>query len=118
MRTAIIGSRSFHNYHYFLECLERHPAPISSIVSGGAKGADSLAEKYARENNIPITIYNPDYKRFGRSAPLKRNIQILEDCELVLAFTSVSSLTPGTAFTMKEARKRDIAVFHFYPTED
>lgn len=116
MKTAIIGSREFTDYNHLVECLNSHIVPITSIVSGGARGADALAERYARENNLPVQIFKPDYERFGRSAPLKRNIQILENCEQVIAFTCLSSLTPGTGFTLREAKKRNIATFHFYPT--
>ena len=86
MRTGIIGSRGFEDYPYLAECLDKHPVPITTIVSGGAKGADELAHRYANERGIPIETYLPRYGQYGKSAPLKRNIQIVEASEQLIAF--------------------------------
>ena len=115
MNTGIIGSRSFKNYEYLSECLDNHPTPITKIVSGGAKGADELAHRYADEHGIPVEIYLPQYGEYGRSAPLKRNIQIMEASEQIIAFWDGKSR--GTAFSIKEALKRDIAVFVMEQTQ-
>jgi predicted Rossmann fold nucleotide-binding protein DprA/Smf involved in DNA uptake len=112
MKTAIIGSRYFTDYDYFLQIINAHPVPITEIISGGAKGTDKLAEKYAKENNIPVSIIYPDYRVYGKRAPQKRNIEIIENCEQVIVFWD--GLCKGTSFTMKEARERDLAVFLFY----
>lgn len=73
MRVAVIGSRTLHieNLKYYL------PDDTTEIVSGGAKGVDADAKEYATQNQIPITEFLPDYQRYGRGAPLKRNIQII-----------------------------------------
>ena len=97
------------------ECLDNHPEPITKIVSGGAKGADELAHRYANDRGLPIEIYLPQYGQYGRTAPLKRNIQIVEASEQVIAFWDEKSR--GTAFTIREARKRDIAVFVMEQTQ-
>lgn len=115
MRTAIVGSRGFEDYPYMVECLDNHPVPITKIISGGAKGADKLAEKYAQERGIPVETYLPDYGHYGKTAPLKRNIQIVEASEQLIAFWDGKSR--GTSFTINEARKRDIAVFVMYETQ-
>lgn len=53
---GVIGSRTFTDYDLVKKELDNYV--ISKIVSGGAKGADRLAEKYAHENNIPVEILN------------------------------------------------------------
>ena len=116
MKTAIIGSRDFQNFEDLVECLGNHQAPIIQIVSGGAKGADKLAERCAKERNLPTEIYLTDYnKKYGKSAPLKRNIQIIEASERLIAFWDGKSTR--TAYTIREARKRNIAVFVFYTSQ-
>ena len=71
MKLAIIGSRSL-NFNF-----EKHiPPDIDTIVSGGASGIDTLAEKYADEHNIDKIIIKPDYRKFGKYAPIKRNKSI------------------------------------------
>ena len=61
MRVAVVGSRGFNDYLLLKETLLNHF--ITRIVSGGAKGADKLAEKFAEEHGIPLDIHKPDWKR-------------------------------------------------------
>jgi hypothetical protein len=46
---------------------------VDEIVSGGAIGIDRCAKEYAIRNNITLREFLPEYNKFGRSAPLKRN---------------------------------------------
>jgi hypothetical protein len=66
MKVAVIGSRSFQDKK-LLE-MELSKIDITELISGGAKGADNLAENYAEANDIPVKIFLPDYARFGRGA--------------------------------------------------
>ena len=56
------------------------------VVSGGAKGADSLGEEYANANNIPTKIFLPDWDKYGKSAGMLRNSDIINEAEIVVAF--------------------------------
>ena len=82
MKIAIIGSRNI-----FVDDLENYiPKNVTEIVSGGAKGVDTCAKEYALQNDLLLTEFLPEYSRFGKGAPLKRNIQIIEHSDEVLAF--------------------------------
>lgn len=82
MKIAVIGSRNL-----TVSCLERYlPQGVTEIVSGGARGIDSCAKEYALKNGIKLTEFLPEYEKYGRCAPLKRNLQILDYADLVLAF--------------------------------
>ena len=87
MRLAIIGSREITDPRVLLEALKEIPrlGTITEIVSGGAKGVDTLARAYAQENNLKLTEFFPDYGRYGRGATLQRNTQIIEYADIVLA---------------------------------
>ncbi len=81
MKIAIIGGRDFSDYDLLKNTLNEfinNKSFLSAIISGGAKGADLLAEKYANELGTEIVTYLPDYKRYGRAATLVRNTQIIE----------------------------------------
>lgn len=86
MKVAIIGSRSFTNYHFFCESLNLLGLHISEIISGGAIGTDSLAEQWAKDQQIPCTIFKPDWAKYGKGAGIKRNKQIIENCDQCIAF--------------------------------
>lgn len=77
---------------------------ITEICSGGATGADKLAERYAIERGIPTRIFLPDYATYGRRAPLVRNQAIVGAASVVLAFWDGKS--PGTAHALRLARRR------------
>ncbi|MCK7545854.1 DUF2493 domain-containing protein, partial [Marinobacter bryozoorum] len=65
-KIAVIGSRHFTDYDRLERVLQ--PWLPAHIISGGAKGADALAEQLARENKLPITVIKPDWKQYGRGA--------------------------------------------------
>lgn len=100
MKVAVVGSRSLHvrNLQLYL------PADTTEIVSGGAIGVDASAKEYAEEQGIPLTEFLPDYNAFGREAPLKRNIQIIEYSDQVLIFWDGRSR--GSWFVINQCRKR------------
>ena len=108
---AIIGSRSFKDYHLLKSTIDDFikEHQVREIVSGGAIGADSLAEIYARENNIKMTVLKPDWKAYGKSAGFLRNTDIINESDVVIAFWDGRS--PGTKNSIETARKQDKPVF-------
>ena len=86
MKAAVIGSRTFDDYCLLKKTLDELYPQIDLIVSGGASGADSLAERYAKEEGIRTLIFKPDWKKFGRAAGMIRNKDIVENSDIVIAF--------------------------------
>lgn len=76
------------------------PKGTTEIISGGAKGIDACAREYAVSHGIKLTEFLPEYEKYGRSAPLKRNITIIENADLVLAFWDGKSR--GTKFVIEK----------------
>lgn len=86
MKLAIIGSRSIKRIS-LEEYIEKHISEdITEIVSGGAVGIDSLAREFAEQKGIKLTEFFPDYSRYGRCAPIKRNESIAKYADRVIAF--------------------------------
>lgn len=102
MRLAIIGSRVCTSF----DIASHITIKPDIIVSGGATGVDTLAKEYAIKNNIPIIEFLPEYDKYGRKAPLMRNIQIVDNCDFLLAFWNGNSR--GTKFTIDLAIKRGV----------
>lgn len=84
MKLAVIGSRSFSDYGLLKDTLDAYDIDI--IISGGARGADNLAEVYAHQNSIPKRIFLPDWGAYGRAAGMIRNKDIVENCDMLIAF--------------------------------
>ena len=83
MKFAVVGSRNITDYELVKSILLQYN--ITHIVSGGAKGIDILSEQYADENNLPKTIFKPEYDKYGKAAPFIRNKQIIDEAECVIA---------------------------------
>lgn len=99
MKVAVVGSRNIKDelsvYNMISEAIPRN---CSEIVSGGADGVDMLAEKYARENNLHLTVFKPEYDKYGRSAAIIRNSKIVEYSDIVFVFWDMHS--KGSASTL------------------
>ncbi|MCD1119113.1 DUF2493 domain-containing protein [Chryseobacterium turcicum] len=112
MNIAIVGGRDFSDYNLLKNTLNNYienKSFLNAIVSGGAKGADSLAEKYAQELDVEIIIYRPDYKKNGRLAALHRNTEIIENSDIVFAFWNGKSR--GTLDSITKAKKLEKTLF-------
>ncbi len=101
MKIAVIGSRDL-----LIVKLQRYlPENVTEIVSGGAKGVDTCAKEYALENGIKYTEFLPEYKKYGWFAPLKRNLQIIDYADEVIAFWDGKSR--GTKFVIDRCKKKN-----------
>jgi len=79
---------------------------ISEIVSGGARGTDALAERYALEKKIPIKVFPSDWKKHGKSAGPLRNREIVVYSDTILAFWDGEST--GTKSTIAIAKEMGV----------
>jgi hypothetical protein len=110
MKVAVIGSRSFNDYSILEKELNflNETIGIDTIVSGGAAGADSLAEQYADSLKIPTQIFMPNWKLHGKSAGVIRNQSIIANSEYCIAFWDGKS--KGTLSSIRFAEKEGIPV--------
>jgi predicted Rossmann fold nucleotide-binding protein DprA/Smf involved in DNA uptake len=103
MKIAIVGSRRFDDYNLLKSIMDAHLPIVTLIISGGAKGADQLAERWSNEflKNSP-KIIRPNWKdishddaiiksddkgnMYDARAGLRRNELIAQQADLVIAF--------------------------------
>src|SRR5690606_22296767 len=117
MKIAIIGSRTFLDYELLSDTIKNYLSEnnliIKSVVSGGAKGADTLAEKFALENTIEMIVFKPDWKRFGKRAGFMRNTLIIENSDVVFAFWDGKS--SGTKDSIEKAKSlnKKVIITHY-----
>ena len=99
MKIAVVGSRNLTNL-----VLDRYiPKDVEEIVSGGAVGVDFCAAEYAKKKGLKLTVFLPQYERYGRAAPIVRNKQIVDYADQMIVFWNGSS--KGTLSVIKYAQK-------------
>jgi hypothetical protein len=104
MKVGVIGSRNLQ-----INNLEKYlPINVTEIVSGGAKGVDSCAKNYAQTHNIKLTEFLPEYDRYSKSAPIKRNLQIIDYADMVIAFGDGKS--NGTKNVIDTCNKKGVKI--------
>ncbi len=104
MRVAVVGSRGL-----TVDDLGKYlPEGTTEIVSGGARGIDTCAGQYAVSHGIKLTEILPEYGKYGRAAPIKRNDIIIQNADIVLAFWDGTS--HGTRYVINKCREMNVEV--------
>jgi hypothetical protein len=110
MRLIIAGSRAFTDYSVLIDNIKKygiHDMDVT-VLSGGARGADKLGERFANEYNKKLELYPAQWDRFGRSAGYQRNVQMADNATHLLAFWDGTS--PGTRHMINIAKQRGLNV--------
>ena len=86
MKLIIAGSRNFEDYEVLKRRIDVLPFEITEIISGNARGADSLGEWYAAENEIQVRVYPANWSKYGKPAGYIRNKEMAEVADALIAF--------------------------------
>lgn len=109
---SIIGSRSFDNFTYakrkIIDIITKNKISITKIISGGANGADKIAEMFAQKYNIPIEVIKADWET-GKQAGVIRNTEIIKKSDCVIAFWDGES--KGTLDSINKAKRAGKKLF-------
>jgi len=109
MKTIIAGSRNITVADVVESAIEKSGFQISDVISGGARGVDLLGERWARDNNLPITRFVAEWDRFGKSAGYIRNKRMAAYGDALIAVWNGRSR--GTKHMIEEANKLGLKVF-------
>lgn len=112
-RVIIAGGRDFNDYSLLkAKCdnilAEKTTTHRIIVVSGAAKGADSLGEQYAREKGYTIEKYPADWNTHGRAAGPIRNAQMANSADALIAFWDGQS--KGTKSMINIAKTKGLGV--------
>jgi hypothetical protein len=115
MKVAVVGSRGFDDYKRLKHTLDSILAGsgFDTIVSGGARGADSLGARYADEKGIKKIIHLPDWEMHGKAAGFIRNKDIIDDADFIVAcWDGVSRGTSNSLALAKEQKKDTLTLYY------
>lgn len=112
MKVAIVGTRRRDTHEDFLNVLAAFerlrltwPNAKIHVISGGCpKGGDRFAQEVAKKNGLVLTIFYPDWKRFGKAAGPIRNKLIAAECDIMIACVA-EDRTGGTESAIAEAER-------------
>ena len=117
MKWIIAGSRDFNEPEVLLSLMSAYARKYGEpdeVISGGAKGADTYGESWARRRDIPVKQFLPDWKKYGNAAGPIRNSQMAEyagrDGILFLFWNGKSA---GSRSMKIEAEKHNVKVIQF-----
>jgi hypothetical protein len=80
VRLLVCGGRDFEDRTLAFDTLDRVLAErgVSILIHGGARGADALGAEWATARSIPVQVFKPDWRRFGRGAGPVRNQEMIQ----------------------------------------
>lgn len=114
IKVIIAGTRDFNDYaflkknvDYFLQGINPNNEEIE-IVSGNARGADKLGERYAKEHNLPVKLFPANWNKYGKRAGYLRNQEMADYADVLIAFWDEKS--KGTKHMIDIAKKQDLTV--------
>jgi len=108
MKTIIAGTRTITNYNLVEKAVEDSGFAVTEVVSGCARGVDTLGEEFAKKWRIPVKKFPADWSKHGKAAGYLRNKEMGDYAEALIAITTGS---PGTRNMIEYATKKGLKVF-------
>ncbi|MGH7974927.1 MAG: DUF2493 domain-containing protein [bacterium] len=109
MKTIIAGSRTITDAAEVEKAITASGFTITEVISGGARGVDSLGEDYARANNLPLQIFLADWQQHEKAAGPIRNTEMAANADaLILVWDGVSR---GSADMLKKATTQGLKIY-------
>lgn len=112
---AIVGSRTIEDDKFvnrILNCYKFMFGKPKKVISGGAKGIDTIGENWAKENNIETQIFIPDWDKYGKKAGFIRNEDIIKNCDICLAIWDGGSNGTKNDFELCEKYHKPLLIFN------
>ena len=110
-RVIIAGGRDFNDYERLERSMDKLLVNITedvAVVCGMAHGADTLGETYAKNRGYIVHYFPADWEKFGKSAGYKRNEQMAQNADALVAFWNGNSR--GTKHMINLAYKYNLKV--------
>src|SRR5258708_5174711 len=117
MKIAIIGTRTFAH----LEMVSAYVAELEKtdiVLSGGAPGPDTAAEKAARARGLAVQIFHADWQKHGKQAGMIRNHALISAADRVVAFWDGASAGTKASIEMAKRQKKQVLIIGEEPEKE
>lgn len=109
MKTIIAGSRTITDYAIVEEVIKESGFEITKVISGMAKGVDTLGERWAHYNNIGIHLCPADWKKHGKKAGYIRNIEMADIADALIVI--IENKSRGSSHMLSIAKERGLLIY-------
>ena len=86
MKVIIAGSCTSNDYEFLKKKINELNLEITEVVCGGARGVDSLGQRYAEELGIPVKMFPAQWDLYGKAAGMIRNKEMGKYADYLIAF--------------------------------
>jgi hypothetical protein len=113
MNVIIAGSRDIEDYNALKQAIKDSGFKIKRVISGKARGADRLGERWAMENGIEIHGYRAKWEKWGNSAGFKRNQDMAMAADAAIVLWDGMSKGSNHMINIMKAMKKPVHVHIF-----
>lgn len=115
IRVCIAGTRTFNDYSLLKTIITNAFFDISRlhIISGHAKGADELGERFANENNLLLDIYPADWRLYRNRAGAIRNAEMAQVSDCLVAFWDGESRGTKNMIKNMKKLKKPVLIYNY-----
>jgi hypothetical protein len=110
MKVIIAGSRGIHDFQLVRVGIRQSGFDITEVVSGTARGVDQMGERWAVDNNVPIKKFPANWAEHGKSAGVRRNLEMARYADALLAVWDQSSNGTRNMIKTMEGFKKPVFV--------
>ena len=115
LKVIVAGGRDFFDYKLLCKklyiILSKKENVI--IVSGEAKGADKLGERYAREHNLAISSFPAIWNQHGSRAGFIRNEEMAKNADACVCFWDGKSVGTKHMIQTAETMKLKLRIINY-----
>ena len=110
LRVIVAGGREFNQKTRLFKYLDQYheKTPITSVVCGMARGADSIGKEWAESRGVAVNKFPADWDNLGKKAGPLRNIDMANNADALIAVWDGKS--SGTKHMINTARGKGLLV--------
>lgn len=118
MKVIIAGGRDFNNYSVLHKIVSKIiNVKEDTIISGGARGADSVGADWATDHYVSLEVYPANWERYGKSAGYIRNAEMGEYADTLIAFWDGKSKGTLNMIKTMQLNKKPYIVYDYEGNE-
>lgn len=118
MRVIVAGSRGVTDYQVVSTACANSGFNFTEVISGTARGVDTLGERYAFEIGVPVAIFPPDWDTLGKGAGFVRNKEMADRADALVAVWDGVSKGTAHMISVMQSQQKPVFIYNIKKEED